>query len=161
MPPFYRLHLVGFFTPSSIFPTGPQTLFGFQLAAHALREGAKAQTGLAAGIGPDFPPACMDWLRSIGVDTRGLVPHARPTPRAWQVFEEDGRRTQARVYGPSRNNQPDSISLTTRPHNPSHIKPTQHISHPTPPANKNPNTQLCSLHIAHNTRGGSALLIAS
>uniref|UniRef100_A0A7S0RQS8 Carbohydrate kinase PfkB domain-containing protein n=1 Tax=Chlamydomonas leiostraca TaxID=1034604 RepID=A0A7S0RQS8_9CHLO len=73
---------------------GPQTLFGYQLAAHALRGGVMACTGLAAGVGPDLPPSCVEWLHSIGVDTRGLVPHVRPTPRAWQVFEEDGRRTQ-------------------------------------------------------------------
>lgn len=38
------------------------------------------------------------WLQSIGADASGLVIQAasgqRPTPRAWQLFEEDGRRTQ-------------------------------------------------------------------
>ena len=37
----------------------------------------------------------QDWLRSIGVDESGLVLHPRKTPRAWQIFEEDDRRTQA------------------------------------------------------------------
>ncbi len=38
----------------------------------------------------------QEWLRSIGADTSGLaqIP-GRPTPRAWQIFEADGRRTQA------------------------------------------------------------------
>lgn len=53
-----------------------------------------ARLGLAAGVGPDLPDSCSAWLQGIGVDTSGLVMHARPTPRAWQVFEEDGRRTQ-------------------------------------------------------------------
>ncbi|GIL78363.1 hypothetical protein Vretimale_7719 [Volvox reticuliferus] len=68
---------------------GPQTLFGYQLVTNQ-----KAVVGLSAGIGPDLPKRCKDWLESLGVDTSGLVPYKRPTPRAWQVFEEWGRRTQ-------------------------------------------------------------------
>ncbi|GLI71434.1 hypothetical protein VaNZ11_016648 [Volvox africanus] len=85
---------------------GPQTLFGYQLVTNQ-----KAVVGLSvdtlkrglfflslsidqAGIGPDLPQQCKDWLESLGVDTSGLVQFNRPTPRAWQVFEEWGRRTQ-------------------------------------------------------------------
>ncbi|KAG2485560.1 hypothetical protein HYH03_015725 [Edaphochlamys debaryana] len=68
---------------------GPQTLFGYQLAT-----GQSAAVGLSAGVGADLPKRCKDWLLSIGADTSGLVLHPRPTPRAWQVFEEWGRRTQ-------------------------------------------------------------------
>ncbi|GFR44587.1 hypothetical protein Agub_g5864, partial [Astrephomene gubernaculifera] len=68
---------------------GPQTLFGYQLVTNQT-----ASVGLSAGVGPDLPPKCKDWLVSLGVDVSGLVPHRRPTPRAWQVFEEWGRRTQ-------------------------------------------------------------------
>ncbi len=72
-------------TPSS----GSQSLWGFQLA-----NGQRTRVGLAAGVGPDMPPACREWLEGIGADTSGLILHPRPTPRAWQVFEADGRRTQ-------------------------------------------------------------------
>ncbi|GLC36683.1 hypothetical protein PLESTF_001483900 [Pleodorina starrii] len=68
---------------------GPQTLFGYQLVTNQ-----SAAVGLSAGVGPDLPRRCKDWLESLGVDTSGLVPYDRPTPRAWQVFEEWGRRTQ-------------------------------------------------------------------
>ncbi|KAG2435179.1 hypothetical protein HXX76_007262 [Chlamydomonas incerta] len=68
---------------------GPQTLFGYQLAT-----GQTAAVGLSAGVGPDMPERCKAWLRSIGCDVSGLILHDRPTPRAWQVFEEWGRRTQ-------------------------------------------------------------------
>ncbi|PNW86482.1 hypothetical protein CHLRE_02g088300v5 [Chlamydomonas reinhardtii] len=68
---------------------GPQTLFGYQLVT-----GQTAAVGLSAGVGPDMPERCKAWLRSIGCDVSGLIVHDRPTPRAWQVFEEWGRRTQ-------------------------------------------------------------------
>jgi len=68
---------------------GPQTLFGFQLV-----NAQQSKVGLAAGVGADMPPECTAWLSSIGVDTSGLLLHPRSTPRAWQVFEADGRRTQ-------------------------------------------------------------------
>lgn len=68
---------------------GPQTLWGYQLATFQT-----AKAGLSAGIGADCPQKCLDWLARTGVDTSGLVLHPRPTPRAWQVFEEWGRRTQ-------------------------------------------------------------------
>ena len=125
---------------------GPQTAFGFR--THP----GDFSVGLAAGVGPDFPRECADWLDANGVDTEGLMlvrdegtntflsgavegegdggdeeeggsswegggasasafvarrdpalagkknaPPAdsfRPTPRAWQITEHDGRRTQ-------------------------------------------------------------------
>ncbi|KAJ9523286.1 hypothetical protein QJQ45_023973, partial [Haematococcus lacustris] len=77
---------------------GPQTLFGWEVVSQCLRKHAPTPgaltTGLAAGVGPDLPPTCVSWLQQVGVDTSGLLQHQRPTPRAWQVFEEDGRRTQ-------------------------------------------------------------------
>jgi hypothetical protein len=36
----------------------------------------------------------QEWLQNIGCDLSGLQAGELPTPRAWQVFEEDGRRTQ-------------------------------------------------------------------
>ena len=125
---------------------GPQTAFGFR--THP----GDFSVGLAAGVGPDFPRECADWLDANGVDTEGLMlvrdertntsgavegegeggdeeeggsswegggasasafvarresalaektnakqppsPSFRPTPRAWQITEHDGRRTQ-------------------------------------------------------------------
>jgi len=63
----------------------------------AARTDAPAQ-GLAAGVGADdLPPSCAAWLAAAGVDCSGLLRLAgTPTPRAWQVLERDGRRTQAR-----------------------------------------------------------------
>ena len=60
--------------------------------------------GLAAGVGADVPASCLRWLEAARVDASGLLPlPGVPTPRAWQVLEHDGRRTQAR---PSRDAQP-------------------------------------------------------
>ncbi|KAF5839767.1 Ribokinase-like protein [Dunaliella salina] len=75
---------------------GSQSLFGYQLASASI-SGSLAQVGLAAGVGQDFPASCHAWLSNLGVDLQGLFVAADPkrnTPRAWQVFEEDGRRTQ-------------------------------------------------------------------
>ena len=134
---------------------GPQTAFGFRTHPGDL------SVGLAAGVGPDFPRECADWLDANGVDAEGLMFYTdaarvdgtdasgavereandahddahdaresswegggapasafvarrdpekrkdeddsaprrdettfRPTPRAWQITERDGRRTQ-------------------------------------------------------------------
>lgn len=72
---------------------GPQTLFGAGLA----RRTPPLTLGLVAGIGGDgdCPRECVEWLVDHGVDVRGLMPTPRmPTPRAWQITERDGRRTQ-------------------------------------------------------------------
>lgn len=68
---------------------GPQSVFGYQLYHHQ-----PARVGLAAGVGTDFPQPCLEWLRAVGCDTSALLPTSSPTPRAWQITEDDGRRTQ-------------------------------------------------------------------
>jgi sugar/nucleoside kinase (ribokinase family) len=46
-----------------------------------------------ANVGADFDPAL---LNGTALPLEGLRVTERPTPRAWQLFEEDGRRTQIR-----------------------------------------------------------------
>lgn len=74
---------------------GPQTAFGIKLWAD--------KVGLVGGVGADLPARVQDWLDKMGIDTQGLWPSNQwPTPRAWQVLEEDGRRTQIwRAPGPA------------------------------------------------------------
>ena len=60
--------------------------------------------GLAAGVGQDMPPAHREWLHAAGVDTTGLLEIVdRQTPRAWQILEDDGRRTQVMEMGVMQN----------------------------------------------------------
>jgi sugar/nucleoside kinase (ribokinase family) len=74
---------------------GPQTAFGMKLWAD--------RVGLVGGVGSDLPPHALTWLKTAGIDTTGLRPSDLwPTPRAWQILEEDGRRTQVwRIPGPA------------------------------------------------------------
>ncbi|RME76259.1 MAG: hypothetical protein D6784_06215 [Chloroflexi bacterium] len=74
---------------------GPQAAFGMRLWAD--------RVGLVAGVGPDLPPDALAWLAGMGIDTAGLRRHhVLPTPRAWQILEADGRRTQVwRTTGPA------------------------------------------------------------
>jgi hypothetical protein len=47
-------------------------------------------------------PCCIlvqAWLVGVGVDVSGLMEGQLTTPRAWQLFEEDGTRTQVRLMG--------------------------------------------------------------
>lgn len=102
---------------------GPQTAWGFRTHSRDF------SVGLAAGVGPDLPEQCIDWLEKNGIDMEGLAlvrdtdsnekntegsswegggtsasaferrdadlaGEFRPTPRAWQITENDGRRTQ-------------------------------------------------------------------
>jgi sugar/nucleoside kinase (ribokinase family) len=57
-----------------------------------------ASIALAAGVGSDLPRSVLDWLSGpcLGADVSGLIPGgpASATPRAWQILERDGRRTQ-------------------------------------------------------------------
>lgn len=95
--------------------SGPQVLFGFALAAAVLRRLGVVSSpsspsrclpslALVAGINSgDLPAAASSWLREAdaafgvsrgvswmdGDDNEGV-----PTPRAWQLVEEDGTRTQ-------------------------------------------------------------------
>lgn len=67
---------------------GPQAAFGMALWA-------PGRVGLCAGVGEDLPPTAQAWLDGMGIDTAGVRRHpVLPTLRAWQVLEEDGRRTQ-------------------------------------------------------------------
>ncbi|GBF88120.1 26S proteasome regulatory subunit [Raphidocelis subcapitata] len=69
---------------------GPQTLWGYQLY-----RGGGARVGLSAGVGRDLPASVRAWLEGcIGCELSGLIESDLPTPRAWQVMEWDGRRTQ-------------------------------------------------------------------
>jgi cytidine kinase len=72
---------------------GPQTAFGMRLWSD--------EVGIVAGVGDDFPEDALVWFEESGIDLQGLRRVAgMPTPRAWQVLEEDGRRTQVwRVPG--------------------------------------------------------------
>jgi len=72
---------------------GPQTAFGMKLWAD--------KVGLVSGVGSDLPAEAQVWLESTGIDTAGLrYSNQWPTPRAWQILEADGRRTQVwRVPG--------------------------------------------------------------
>lgn len=67
---------------------GPQTAFGMKLWT-------QGGVGLCGGVGLDFLPAAQAWLDDMGIDTVGLRrdPDHRSL-RAWQIIEEDGRRTQ-------------------------------------------------------------------
>jgi sugar/nucleoside kinase (ribokinase family) len=73
---------------------GPQTAFGMRLPALAGWSKVGA-VGLIAGVGSDLPDAEWRWLASAGIDVEGVRARGDlPTPRAWQVLEADGRRTQ-------------------------------------------------------------------
>jgi sugar/nucleoside kinase (ribokinase family) len=74
---------------------GPQTAFGMKLWAD--------RVGLVGGVGSDLPAAAQAWLAAMGIDTAGLRDSSQwPTPRAWQILEADGRRTQVwRIPGPA------------------------------------------------------------
>lgn len=74
---------------------GPQTAFGMRLWAD--------RVGLVGGVGTDLPATAQDWLNQSGLDLTGLyVSPEHPTPRAWQITEADGRRTQVwRTTGPT------------------------------------------------------------
>lgn len=73
---------------------GPQSLFGYQLVS-TIGMGRTANLGLSAGVGIDMPASALAWLDTINCSSIGLKEHpSRGTPRAWQVFEYDGKRTQ-------------------------------------------------------------------
>ena len=67
---------------------GPQTAFGMKLWA-------ARGVGLCGGVGADFPDAAQAWLEAMAIDASGLRRDpVHPSLRAWQIIEEDGRRTQ-------------------------------------------------------------------
>ena len=68
---------------------GPQTLFGA-----AVTSDGELTLGLVAGVGEgDCPETCARWLADIGAEAF-LLTLGTSTPRAWQITERDGRRTQ-------------------------------------------------------------------
>ncbi len=68
---------------------GPQTAWGMAAAL-----GSGDTVGLVAGVGDDLQDAVIAPLRDAGIDLEGVRVTEHPTPRAWQVVEFDGRRTQ-------------------------------------------------------------------
>lgn len=68
---------------------GAQTAWGMAAAL-----GCGAAVGFVAGVGADLDAAILAPLRAAGVDLSGVRISGLPTPRAWQVTESDGRRTQ-------------------------------------------------------------------
>ncbi len=68
---------------------GPQTAWGVAAAL-----GTGETVGLVAGVGPDFDMNILAPLRAAGVNLEGVRVTEYPTPRAWQVLEFGGRRTQ-------------------------------------------------------------------
>jgi sugar/nucleoside kinase (ribokinase family) len=79
---------------------GPQTAFGMRLPQLAGWIAKPYQVGLVAGVGHDLPQPAREWLISVGIDLTGVRESELPTPRAWQVLEADGHRTQVwRVEG--------------------------------------------------------------
>ena len=64
-------------------------------AVVGMRTWNEAPLGLVGYLGDDAPEPFMAHLRRLGVSPNGLVHRTGlPTPRAWQLFEADGRRTQ-------------------------------------------------------------------
>ncbi|KAL4538231.1 hypothetical protein Ndes2526B_g03452 [Nannochloris sp. 'desiccata'] len=76
---------------------GSQSAWGYQTVSSPNFDGGDFQieraAGIAAGVGPDVPSSCLEWLENIGIDIRGIQQHPNAkTPRAWQILEQDGRR---------------------------------------------------------------------
>jgi len=51
------------------------------------------RVGLVSSIGDDFPPLLVKHMKKV-FDVQGLVTRHIPTPRAWQLFEQDGTRNE-------------------------------------------------------------------
>ena len=68
---------------------GPQTAWGMAAAL-----GSGERVGLVAGIGADLDDTILAPLRTAGINLDGVRVTDQPTPRAWQVMEFSGRRTQ-------------------------------------------------------------------
>ena len=64
-------------------------------AVVGMRTWNEAPLGLVGYLGDDAPEPFVAHLRRLGVSPDGLVHRAGlPTPRAWQLFEADGQRTE-------------------------------------------------------------------
>lgn len=68
---------------------GAQTAWGM---AAALGHGATV--GLVSGVGTDLDSNWLAPLKNAGINLEGLRANNFATPRAWQLTETDGRRTQ-------------------------------------------------------------------
>jgi len=68
---------------------GVQTAWGMAAAL-----GSGEEVGLVAGIGQDLDENLLQPLYAAGINLDGLRRSQLPTPRAWQLMEHDGRRTQ-------------------------------------------------------------------
>jgi sugar/nucleoside kinase (ribokinase family) len=68
---------------------GPQAAWGMAAAL-----GSGERVGLAAGVGTDLEESVLAPLQAAGINLEGVRTTDLPTPRAWQVLESDGRRTQ-------------------------------------------------------------------
>ena len=65
---------------------GPQTAFGMRLVSTSV--------GLSASVNQADLPLITPWLVESDIQEAGLILTELPTPRAWQLLEGDGRRTQ-------------------------------------------------------------------
>lgn len=65
---------------------GPQTAFGMRLWS--------SNVGFVAGVHQRDQAYIETWLSSNEIDPGGIRTSDLPTPRAWQLLEADGRRTQ-------------------------------------------------------------------
>lgn len=65
---------------------GPQAAFGMRLWSNSV--------ALVAAVGSDLPANVRSDLEMLDISLEGLYDLGLPTPRAWQVMEEDGRRTE-------------------------------------------------------------------
>jgi sugar/nucleoside kinase (ribokinase family) len=82
--------------------SGPQTAFGMKLWAD--------EVGLVGGVGHDFPADALAWLAAMEIDLSGVRRHEQhSTLRAWQIFEDDGRRIQ--VWRSQGQAIPDQLAL--------------------------------------------------
>lgn len=73
----------------------PESAATFQNSAWRVRCSRACDENFVSGRDNRFRSSPQAWLRDAGVDTAGLqVSASLPTPRAWQVLEHDGRRTQ-------------------------------------------------------------------
>lgn len=77
---------------------GPQTAFGMRLISNSV--------GLSASVNESDLPLITPWLVESDIQDAGIILTNLPTPRAWQLLEDDGRRTQLwRVPGAVIGNQ--------------------------------------------------------
>jgi len=86
----------GVFIDDIVLPGGETRMASLGGAAvHALMGAAVwgERPGIVAPVGRGFPEACRRLLEEH-LDTRGLKPLETEQMRAWQIFEEDGRRRE-------------------------------------------------------------------